>query len=82
MTDLPRIRERMAVHGSCGGLVGTVDAVEGHLIKLTRDGPNAAGQHHYIPVQWVASVGDVIHLSKTCDEVLHTWETEPVEASN
>ena len=48
----------MAVHGSCGGRVGTVDSVEGHLIKLTRDGPNAAGQHHYIPVQWVASVGE------------------------
>jgi len=80
MTNLPEIREGLEVYGSCGGRVGTVDRVEGRLLKLARDDPNAGGEHHYIPVLWVESVGDAIHLSKTCDEATHTWQTAPVEA--
>jgi hypothetical protein len=79
MTRLPKIRARMAVYGSCGGRVGTVDRAVGRLIRLAPDGPDG-GEPHYIPVAWVESVGDAIRLGKTCDEVTHMWQTVPVEA--
>ena len=56
--NAPRIQEHMAVVGSDGGHVGTVDKVEGDRIKLTKkDDPDGSGQHHhFLPVSAVASV--------------------------
>ena len=49
------IREHMEVYGSCGNFLGKVDHVEGDQIKLTKnDSPD--GQHHLIPLTWVARV--------------------------
>jgi hypothetical protein len=58
--QIANIREHMAVVGSDGGHVGTVDKLEGDRIKLTkRDDPDGSGQHHhYIPVSDVAAVND------------------------
>ena len=61
-----QIRENMAVVGSDGGHVGTVDRVEEDRIKLTRqDDPGGrALHHHYLPVSAVAAVeGDEVRLS-------------------
>lgn len=61
----PEVREHMEVVGSDGGHVGTVDKVEGDLIKLTKkDDPDGSGQHHhYLPVSAIASVeGGKVHL--------------------
>jgi hypothetical protein len=67
------IREHMNVYASCGTFVGTVDRVEGNRIKLTRkDSPD--GQHHLIPVSWVAKVHDHVHLSKDHKEVQSQWQ--------
>lgn len=67
------IREHMEVYASCGTFVGTVDGVEGDRIKLTRkDSPD--GQHHLIPVSWVAKVHDHVHLSKDHEEVQSQWQ--------
>ena len=55
------IREHMEVYASCGTMVGKVDHVQGDQIKLTKnDSPD--GQHHLIPLAWVAKVHDHIHL--------------------
>ena len=67
------IREHMAVYGACGNFLGTVDHVEGDRIKLTK-GDSPDGQHHYIPVSWVAKVHDHIHLSKNCGEAKKEWQ--------
>lgn len=75
MTD--KIRERMNVLGSCGNLLGVVDHVEGDSIKLTKGG-SADGMHHFIPLGWVASVDDAVHLSKDCGEARSEWYTEAV----
>jgi hypothetical protein len=40
----------MAVFGSCGNRLGTVDHFEDGAIKLRRTGPDADGHHHFIPV--------------------------------
>ena len=53
------IRPHMEVVGSDGQHVGTVDAVEGDRIKLTkRDDPDGSGQHHhYLAIGTVAADG-------------------------
>lgn len=66
------IKEHMEVYASCGTRVGKVDHVEGSDIKLTKnDSPD--GQHHLIPMSWVAKVHNHVHLSKDHVEVQSQW---------
>ena len=67
------IREHQEVYASCGTKVGTVDHVEGNSIKLTRSG-SPDGQHHRIPLSWVAKVHDHVHLNKDHKEVESQWQ--------
>lgn len=67
------IRPHMQVVAADGDELATVDHIEGHSsIKLAKDD---TGEHHYIPLEWVASVDDRVHLDRTCDEVERTWTT-------
>jgi hypothetical protein len=77
--DKTKIREHMEVLGSCGKCVGIVDKVEGLSIKLTKDGPGARGFHHYIPLSWVSSVDQAVHISKACQDAQEEWEGHPVQ---
>jgi hypothetical protein len=79
MKDTSNIREHMEVRGSCGGLVGKVDRVEGLSIKLTKDSPRADGEHRYIPLEWVSSVGTAVHLCKMAEDVQEQWQAHPVQ---
>jgi hypothetical protein len=76
MTDASAIREHMDVIGADGVHVGTVDAVEGDRIKLTRreeaseqmeqSAGSHAGHHHYVSLGLVAGVeGNQVRLSAT-----------------
>ena len=77
MTDTAQIREDMKVTGSDGQPVGTVDKVEGNRIKLTRKDPAAQGQHHYIPLDWVATVEQAaVKLNKSAREAQQSWQGE------
>jgi hypothetical protein len=76
MTDTASIREHMPVFGSCGNRLGDVDRVEGQSIKLTRNS-SSDGQHHYIPMNWVESVDDKVHLNKDCGEAKKEWKAAP-----
>jgi len=70
------IKEHMEVLGSDGKHVGTVDHLEGPShIKLTKQDPSAGGQHHFIPVSWVASVDQRVHLNKTAQEAIGNWQS-------
>jgi hypothetical protein len=80
VTDTSKIKEHMQVVGSCGKVVGIVDRVEGISIKLTKDGPEARGSHHYIPVDWVQKVDQQVHLSKPCADAQMEWQGHPVKA--
>ncbi|MBK7071155.1 MAG: DUF2171 domain-containing protein [Myxococcales bacterium] len=52
-----------------------VDHIEGSdTIKLTRD---ATGTHHYIPLSWVRSVDDKIHVDRPGDQAMREWKTSP-----
>jgi len=81
MSNTEQIREHMEVVGTCGGHVGTVDHIEGNSIRLTRSDPVAGGLHHEIPLEWVASVDDKVHLNRTRDEALVDWEDAPLETN-
>jgi hypothetical protein len=84
------IREHMMVHakgeGSMNGVsgehIGTVDHVEGDMIKLTKN-DSKDGMHHYIPLSWVASVdGNTVHLSKDAESVMRDWKSEDTQISS
>jgi hypothetical protein len=67
------IREHMDVYASCGSRIGVVDRVEGGSIKLTKkDSPD--GQHHAIPLTWVAKVHDHVHLNVSKKEAENQWQ--------
>ena len=73
---MQEIRERMKVIGSDKKLVGTVDKVEGGRIKLTRNDPQAQGEHHYIPSDWVEHIeGDQVRLRQKAEDAREAWET-------
>jgi hypothetical protein len=69
MADLSAIRPHMEVIGADGVHLGTVDAVEGDRIKLTRaDSGSHGDHHHYLSGALVAGVeGDQVRLSATGD---------------
>ncbi len=64
MVDASQIRPHMDVIASDGERVGTVDAVEGQRIKLTRDA-SPDGKHHHVDLSDVSRIDEHVHLSKT-----------------
>ena len=71
MVNASQIREHMEVVGSDGQHVGTVDKVEGDRIKLTKNDPQAQGQHRYIPLDIVESVEqNAVSLNLPAEEAL------------
>jgi hypothetical protein len=73
------IKPRMPVVSSENVQFAVVDHVEGRdLIKLARD---EHGQHHYIPLTWVTSVGDRVHVDRPDAQAMREWTTTPVEPS-
>jgi hypothetical protein len=70
------IKEHMEVLGSDGQHVGTVDHMEGsNQIKLAKTDPKAGGQHHFIPVDWVAKVDQHVHLKKSTKDAQAQWKS-------
>jgi hypothetical protein len=69
------IKAHMPVVCSEDGQFGTVDHVEGRgSIKLTKDD---TGQHHYIPLAWVTSVDDKVHIDRPGSQAMREWSTTP-----
>ncbi|MBO1074336.1 DUF2171 domain-containing protein [Roseomonas marmotae] len=63
------IQDHMPVVGSDGQPFGTVDHLAGDYIKLSRNDPQANGQHHYVPLSTVTGLdGGVVRLSMDPDE--------------
>ncbi|MBL8620249.1 MAG: DUF2171 domain-containing protein [Myxococcales bacterium] len=56
-----------------------VDHLEGSdTIKLARD---ATGTHHYIPLSWVRTVDDKVHVDRPGDQAMREWKTSPPAAA-
>lgn len=74
MTDVKtKIQEHMPVVCSEDGQFATVDHLDaGNTIKLTKD---EQGQHHWIPLDWVTSVDDKVHVDRPGDQAMRDWST-------
>lgn len=69
------IKPHMLVVSSEDGEFATVDQVDDRgAIKLAKDDD---GQHHYIPLEWVTSVDDRVHIDRSRDEAMREWSTTP-----
>jgi hypothetical protein len=70
-----QIKANMPVVCSENGQFAVVDHMQGKdSIKLTRD---KEGQHHYIPLSWVKSVDDKVHVDRTGDQAMRDWSKVP-----
>lgn len=70
------IKPHMPVVCSEEGQFATVDHLEGDLVKLTRD---QTGHHHYIPVSWVTSVDDKVHIDRPGKQAMEEWLHKPAQ---
>ena len=62
------IKPHMPVVCSEDGQFATVDHIQGtDQIKLTKD---KSGKHHFIPLAWVTTVDDKVHIDRTGDEAM------------
>jgi hypothetical protein len=75
MQSSTNILKLMEVVGSDGGHVGVVDQIEGQTIRLARCDPNAGGVHHWIPLNWVDLVDNVVHLNRREDDATRQWQS-------
>ena len=75
MINVQSIKTHMEVLGSDGQHVGAVDHLEGtDKIKLTKSDLKTGGQHHFIPVGWIAKVDSQVHLSKPAKDAMAQWQ--------
>ena len=73
--DPGAIKPQMDVISSCGCKVGTVDRMEGGVLKLTRrDSPD--GRHHFVPMSWIDHVDEHVHLNKDAGETRKALESD------
>lgn len=71
MINASQIKPHTPVVCSNNGQFAVVDHVEGtDMIKLTKDD---AGVHHYIPLKWVTSVDDKVHIDRPGDQAMREW---------
>jgi len=71
--NMNAIRPHMPVVCSKDKQFATVDHIEGSdAIKLAKDD---SGQHHFIPMSWVTSVDDKVHIDRPGAEAMHEWST-------
>ena len=69
------IKPHMPVVCSNNRQFAEVDHLDGgDHIKLTKD---ASGQHHYIPLTWVTSVDDKVHVDRPGAQAMREWTTTP-----
>jgi len=78
MIQSSSIKPHMPVVCSNDGQFATVDHLQGQSsIKLSKD---TKGQHHYIPISWVTTVDDKVHVDRPGDQAMREWSTEPPKA--
>jgi hypothetical protein len=75
MINPTEIKPGMPVVCSENGQFAVVDHLEGDgSIKLRRD---EAGQHHYIPVRWVTTVDEKVHIDRPGKQAMREWSSTP-----
>jgi len=76
MVDATLIKEHMEIVGADGVHVGTVDHLDGtDRIKLTQKDPASGGRHHWLHLDQVESVSDVVKLRVPANNAKAGWQT-------
>ncbi len=76
MIEANKIKPKMPVVCSENGQFAVVDHMQGkESIKLAKDN---SGQHHYIPLSWVTSVDDKVHIDRPGDQAMRDWLKAPL----
>ena len=74
MVNAQEIKPDMPVVCSEDGQFAVVDHVDGKdSIKLKKD---KSGQHHFIPMKWVTTVDNKVHIDRPGDQAMREWRTE------
>jgi len=69
--DTSKIKDHMTVVGSNCEPLAEVDHLDaGNTIKLTRDDE---GNHHWIPLAWVARIDTEVHLDRPGELARQEW---------
>ena len=74
MNGLSEVRSGQQVLGSDGGMIGTVERVEGDVIAVRSAGERGPG-HHHVPADWIDHVDTHVHLNRTASVAWETWTT-------
>lgn len=78
MMNPTEIKPHMPVVCSNNGQFATVDHMaDSSTIKLARD---ADGKHHYIPLAWVTTVDDKVHVDRPGDQAMREWSESAPKA--
>ena len=68
------VKPEMPVVSSDNDQFGVVDHMQGSdSIKLKRDDK---GKHHFIPLSWVKTVDDKLHIDRPGAQAMRDWRTE------
>ncbi|OFZ11213.1 MAG: hypothetical protein A2Z20_11020 [Bdellovibrionales bacterium RBG_16_40_8] len=74
MINIQQIKPDMLVVCSQDGQFAIVDHMEGQdSIKLKRD---KTGKHHFIPLSWVTTVDNKVHIDRPGSQAMKQWRTE------
>ena len=74
MVNPSQIKPHMPVVCSNQTRFATVDGMEGDWIRLKDDDK---GTQHYIPLSWVRTVDDSIHIDRPGRQAMQQWSTTP-----
>ncbi len=75
MMNAEKIKPHMPVVCSNNGQFAKVDHVEGNSLKLAKDDD---GKHHYIPLDWVTTVDEKVHIDRPGKEAMQNWSEKPL----
>ena len=74
MINAQEIKHDMPVVCSLNGQFAVVDHMEGaDSIKLKK---NKSGKHHFIPLSWVVTVDEKVHIDRSGKQAMIEWRTE------
>lgn len=74
MVNAQEIKPDMPVVCSEDGQFAVVDHVDGKdSIKLKKD---KTGKHHFIPMKWVTTVDNKVHIDRPGKQAMQEWRTE------
>lgn len=74
---MANVRSGLQVLGSDGGMVGVVDGIEHHRLRLHSTAEPAG--HYFIPSDWIARVDEHVHLNVPAATARDRWEMDRLD---